>query len=49
MQRQLIAIETGNETTAQLLEGILETLRGMRADNEELFDGIDLANAKKVA
>jgi hypothetical protein len=49
VQRQLIAIETGNETTAQLLEGILETLRGMRADNEELFDGIDLANAKKVA
>jgi hypothetical protein len=49
VQQQLIAIETGNATSAQLMEQMIEILRGIREDNGELIDFIELANAKKVA
>jgi hypothetical protein len=48
-QQQLLATQVGNEVTAQLLQSILEAMIGIREDNEEIFDALDLANAKKVA
>jgi hypothetical protein len=48
-QRQLLAIEAGNEISASLLQLILEAVNGLRDDNAELLDLFDITSSKKKA